>query len=164
MTQPTEIHDNLLIALRKIIRAIDLHSKQLVRQYGLTGPQMIILKTITTSNTSNINSKILAEKVSLSKATVTSIVDRLVDKGYVLREKSPTDRRQTYLVPTPKTKEIFNQNPNLLQEKFISQFAKLKEWQQYDMIATLERIADMMDAEKLDASPILINTEINQEK
>ncbi|WP_218188142.1 hypothetical protein [Desulfosarcina cetonica] len=40
----TDISDDVLIALRRLIRAIDLHSRYLSKHFGLTGPQLIILR------------------------------------------------------------------------------------------------------------------------
>ncbi|MDX1268522.1 MAG: MarR family transcriptional regulator, partial [Oceanisphaera sp.] len=38
-----EKHEEVLVALRQIIRAIDLHSRQLSKASGLTGPQLLLL-------------------------------------------------------------------------------------------------------------------------
>ena len=38
--------DKVMIALRKIIQAIDMNSKKLVKRVGLTGPQLVILQEI----------------------------------------------------------------------------------------------------------------------
>ena len=41
--------DDVLIAIRRIIQSVDLHSKHLVKQFGLTGPQLIVLREISQS-------------------------------------------------------------------------------------------------------------------
>ena len=41
-----DINEDVIIALRQIVRAIDLHSKKLAQQFGLTGPQIAIIKEI----------------------------------------------------------------------------------------------------------------------
>jgi hypothetical protein len=38
--------EQVLICLRRIMQAISLHSRSLVKQVGLTGPQLIFLKTL----------------------------------------------------------------------------------------------------------------------
>lgn len=43
------ICDEVLIAIRRVIQSIDQHSKHLVKQFGLTGPQLITLVEITAS-------------------------------------------------------------------------------------------------------------------
>ena len=45
--------------------------------------------------------------------------------------------------------------PRPLQEHFVERFSQLKEWEQSQMVATVQRIASMMDAEDIDASPFL---------
>ena len=67
--------DEVLKTLRRIIRVIDLHSKKLVQKYGLTGPQMLVLKELLSLNELPVS--VLAKNVSLSHATVTSMLDRL---------------------------------------------------------------------------------------
>lgn len=160
MTKNTDICDMLLIALRKIIRAIDLHSKQLSSKYGLTGPQMIVLKAIHNTPSGELSSSKLAQEVSLSLATITSIIDRLVEKGYVTRAKSSIDKRKTLISTTPKSENIFQQNPTLLQENFVRQFTALKPWEQTLMLSSLQRVADLMNAESIDAAPMLANADI----
>lgn len=155
--------DNLLISLRKIIRAVDLYSKQLEQKYGLTGPQLLILKTIFQSGGDAANTTNIANQTSLSLATVTSIIDRLVDKGYVVREKSTADKRKTMLHITESAKVLIAKNPKVLQEDFIDQFKQLKNWEQSQMIATLERVAEMMHAKSIDAAPVLTNSDIDKE-
>ena len=44
-----EISEEILIALRRVIRAIDQHSRNLVTSHGLTGPQALLLTEIVRS-------------------------------------------------------------------------------------------------------------------
>lgn len=152
---------NILILLRQIIRAIDLHSKHLVRLYGLTGPQMLLLKLICeASESSPPTSRELADLASLSQATITSILDRLDANGYAVRERSTHDRRKIYIKPTDKSIHIFASRPELLQEQFVLRFNQLKNWEKTSMLAMLERMVDMMSAEDLDAAPMLSSGEL----
>lgn len=153
-------YDDILIALRKITRSIDLHSKQLVQQYGLTGPQMLLLKTILASHEKQTTSKRLSHALSLSQATITSIVDRLVKQGYVCRIKCVKDKRSTLIQTTSKAELALKNTPSLLQEDFIKQFDEMKTWEKAQMLCVLQRIAEMMHAKTLDASPVLSSIEI----
>ena len=49
--------------------------------------------------------------------------------------------------------------PEPLQEQFSARFSKLETWEQHQLVASLERIANMMDAEELDAAPLLATGE-----
>ncbi|MCK4768270.1 MAG: MarR family transcriptional regulator, partial [Desulfobacula sp.] len=104
---------NFLIALRKIIQAIDQHSISLKKKFGLTGPQLIILQSISTDDQISVTQ--LSKKVSLSQATVTDITKRLEKRGYITRERSLYDKRKTNIALAEKGKIILNTVPPLLQ-------------------------------------------------
>jgi DNA-binding MarR family transcriptional regulator len=97
----------------------------------------------------------ISKKISLSQATVTSILDRLVDKGLVYRERSTEDKRKVHAYLTEDAVALIKDAPAPLQEQFTKQFGALNEWEQSMMISSLQRISQMMDAENIDASPVL---------
>ncbi len=41
-----ELHDQVLVSLRRIIRATDLHSRKLGKETGLTTPQLVVMRAI----------------------------------------------------------------------------------------------------------------------
>lgn len=45
--------------------------------------------------------------------------------------------------------------PKPLQDSFVQQFQDLHDWEQGMILASLERVAYMMDAQHIDASPVL---------
>ena len=155
MIEQTEKCDEILTLLRKITRAIDLHSKQLVKKYGLTGPQLLLLKIIIQHET--LSSSKLADIASLSHPTVTSILDRLSQSDHVKRKKASDDKRKVMVSATAKAKKLFETSPSLLQEQFVTQFYTLKDWEQSQLISSLSRIAEMMSAGDLDAAPFLVS-------
>ena len=145
--------DAVLIALRKVIRATDLHSKYLAKNTGLTTAQLLILQSI--QNMGEVSIGEISKKISLSQATVTSILDRLVDKGLVYRERSTEDKRKVHAYLTEDALALIKDAPAPLQEQFTKQFEALNDWEKSMMISSLQRIAQMMDAEEIDASPVL---------
>ena len=145
--------DAVLIALRKVIRATDLHSKYLAKNTGLTTAQLLILQSI--QNMGEVSIGEISKKISLSQATVTSILDRLVDKDLVYRERSTEDKRKVHAYLTEDALALIKDAPAPLQEQFTKQFEALNDWEKSMMISSLQRIAQMMDAEGIDASPVL---------
>jgi DNA-binding MarR family transcriptional regulator len=85
-------YDEILIALRRITRAIDIHSKRLVKSSGLTAPQLVVLQSL--RQRGELAPSAIARAVSLSQATVTSILDRLEAQKLVERRRSESDRRR----------------------------------------------------------------------
>ncbi|MCP3922595.1 MAG: MarR family transcriptional regulator [Desulfobacterales bacterium] len=150
-----QLCSEVLILLRKINQAIDLHSKDLNKKYGLTGPQLIILQEI--SHNSGLTITGLAKRISLSQGTVTDIVYRLEKKGFLKRVKSTTDKRKTELYVTTECEKVLDKAPPPLQETFIDHFTDLKDWEQFMILSSLQRIVDMMSAKKIDVSPILVS-------
>lgn len=97
----------------------------------------------------------LADEVSLSQATVTNILDRLEKRGLVRRERSTIDKRRVHVHLTDSGIETLKGAPTALQEHFARQFNDLEEWEKTMIVASLQRVAFMMDAEHIDASPVL---------
>ncbi|MFC3114346.1 MarR family winged helix-turn-helix transcriptional regulator [Cellvibrio fontiphilus] len=145
--------DQVLTSLRRVIRAIDLHSKQLVKTASVTGPQLRLLQLIRSQPGGTV--KELADAMSLSQATVTSIMDRLESRGLIVRVRSQTDKRKIHPQLTDSGSALLDTAPTPLQDSFVRKFDQLQSWEQHMIIASLQRVAEMMDAEAIDASPFL---------
>lgn len=145
--------DEIISEIRKIIRAVDIHSKSLSKTYGLTGPQLMILTDI--GKHGDVTVTELARQVSLSQATVTSILGRLEQRNLVTRERGQTDKRKVYLKITEHGNNILASNPSLLQVDFVRRFNRLEDWEQSLLISSLQRIALMMGAHEEAIIPLL---------
>jgi DNA-binding MarR family transcriptional regulator len=151
---------NLLIALRKMIQAIDRHSSNLKKNFGLTGPQLILLQSISAHDKISVTQ--LSKNISLSQATVTDITKRLENKDYITRTRDTNDKRKTNIALTENGKVILNTVPPLLQEQFTERFSKLEHWEQLMIESSFERVVSMMSAEDIDASPIMMTGSLGQ--
>lgn len=143
----------VLTSLRRIIRAIDLHSRKLVTQFGLTGPQLVVLNELAHGGPRSVSA--LAAAVHLSQATVTGITDRLAQHGHVERTRSTTDRRKVVIVLTDQGRQTLADAPAPLQAQFTRAFGHLADWEQTQILSSLQRLVAMMEASELDATPML---------
>jgi DNA-binding MarR family transcriptional regulator len=143
----------VLSALRRIIRATDLHSKQLARDTGLTTPQVVVLQAV--RDLGEVTTGQLSRRVSLSQATVTTILDRLESRGLVERYRSNADRRIVHGRLTRQGRAILRKAPPLLHERFTEAFQQLSTARQSRILTTLDEVAVMMGAAELDAAPLL---------
>jgi DNA-binding MarR family transcriptional regulator len=147
------IEDHIVVALRRIVRAIDLQSRRMVDACGLTGPQLVVLREAAELNGASVSA--LARAVSLSQPTVSGILERLEKRGLVQRERSEQDRRAVFVSVTAEGARVLREAPSLLQDRFRRELTRLKDWERTQLLATLQRLAEMMDAEAIDAAPML---------
>ncbi|OCX66184.1 MarR family transcriptional regulator [Thioclava sp. SK-1] len=142
-----------LIALRRILRATELFGRDLAKSAGLTPVQFRVLQVVAEKGWAT--AKGISTQMGVSQATVTSLVDKLVDKKVVLRQRSEIDRRQTDIVLTDLGRAALEEAPDALQQRFVRKFEGLQDWEQAQLIASLERVAGMLDAAQIDAAPVL---------
>ncbi len=152
-TLMTDLTEDVLISLRQISRATSLHSRRLAKDTGLTTPQLLVLKDVQQNDGTGVSD--IARRISLSQATVTSLVNKLEGKGLIQRIKSTADKRRTDITLSATGQDLIDAAPPPLQENFVERFGKLEKWEQLTIVAALERLATMMDAEELDAAPLL---------
>jgi len=148
-----EVTEMVVVALRRIIRAIDLRSRFLVTNYGLTGPQLMVLKELSVHG--GVYVAELTRAIHLSQPTVTGILDRLEKRGLVRRQRSDQDRRRVQVWLTGDGERLLADAPPLLQEEFTGEFSKLEDWEQTQILSTLQRVVLMMEAKHIEATPIL---------
>lgn len=144
----------LLIALRKITQAIDLHSKHLFKTVGITSPQLVILQVLSAYKSLSVSE--LSQRVSLTQGTVTAIVLRLEKRALVSRHRSGVDKRRTLVSITAEGKKLLESAPSPLQDTFADSFYALEEWEQLMILSSIKRVVNMMSAEKIEASPFLV--------
>ena len=143
----------VLMALRRIIRATDLYSKQFFKVSGLTIPQAVVLQSI--HDLGEVTTRQHSERVNLSQGTVTTILDRLESRGLIERYRSAVDRRVVHANLTKQGRSGLRKSRPLLHERFTEAFVALELSEQDRIIETLEKVAEMMGAGHLDAAPLL---------
>lgn len=145
--------NSALIAIRRILRAAEFASRALAQRTGLTPSQIVVLQII--AQVGQPSAGVVAETARLSQATVTAILDRLEERGLVSRERDSSDRRRISVELTDKGRTALADAPDVLQNRFVARFDRLADWEQAGLIAALERVAALLDAEGIDASPVL---------
>jgi DNA-binding MarR family transcriptional regulator len=154
MANGLALDEQVIAALRRITRAIDLHSRVLLQTSGLTIPQLITLQAIQRLQPITVGA--LAREIHLGPATVTGILRRLEKRGLVSRTRGDLDRRSVVVQLTDDGVRLLVEAPSLLQDRFRRELAKLQEWERTMILATLQRIASMMDAQDIEAAPVLV--------
>jgi DNA-binding MarR family transcriptional regulator len=145
--------EDALIALRQIQRKTEQASKKLAAQANLTPSQLLVMQIL--AERGEISAGDVSKLTQLKHATITSLVDKLVARGLATRRRCEEDRRRVWLTILPEGQNAITSAPDLLQETFHTRFETLPDWHQAMLVSSLERVAALLDAEDLEAAPIL---------
>jgi len=145
---------NALIAIRQIMRAAEFASRDLANRSGLTPSQIVVLQIIAQDG-GETGAGNIAESAQISQATVTILLDKLEAAKLIIRRRGESDRRRVSAKITEAGRKILADTPDVLQNSFVDRFEELLDWEQASVVAALERVATMLNAQDIDASPIL---------
>lgn len=146
----------ILKAIRRIIRRTSEHSRRVSREGDLTIPQMLCLRSVDElSVEGEVTAVLIAEAIQLSTPTVSRIMDRLEQEKLVKRERDKKDRRRVCITLTPGGRKRIAQLPVPVQEQFLDRLDQLDPVERLGLLKALERVVELMDAEGMDAAPVL---------
>lgn len=95
MPRRTEEEPDLLPLLWEAGHALQAMSRHMERHMGISGPQRLVLREV--ARRPDIQPGELATLIGVHPSTVTGLVDRLVERGLLLREQREDDRRSSRL-------------------------------------------------------------------
>ena len=144
-----------MISVRKIVRAINLESKRVEKNFGISIPQLLTLKHLKEKPDYKTTMRSLRDFLSLNASTVTGIVSRLETKGYIARLPDPSDKRSTPIVLTSKGDELIKKTNLSLHEKISKNLEALDEDEYGAVVESFQTIINFLNIEDLDASPII---------
>lgn len=133
----------ILRALRRITRAIALHSKQLAACNHITAPQLVCLHTVIANGP--LTATAISREIHVSPSTVVGILDRLEEKGLIRRERGREDRRIVFISATEAGLELAEQAPSPLQKTLAEALNELPELEQATITLSLERIVGLVE-------------------
>ena len=122
-----EKHQEVLVALRRVMRAVDIHSRRLERELGVSGAQLVLLHSM--AELGEVPMGRLAREVHVSQATATALVHRLEAGGLAARARSVEDGRRVMVRLTPTGRRLLQRAPPPLQEDFVRSFRRLADWE-----------------------------------
>lgn len=147
------IDEQVVTELRRIMRATQLGARSLARESGMTTSQLIVLQVLNTQG--EMTARQIAQSMNLTQATVTSLLDRLQERQWITRKRGEQDRRRVHVSLTREGQRQIERAPESLQQRFVNHFGALEPWEQSAILAALQRVAHLLDAASLDASPVL---------
>lgn len=145
------IDEQVVVVLRRISQAIELWSRELQRRFGLTSPQLAVLRQV--AEGVNLSPTSIGEALHLSQPTVTGILQRLEEAKLIAREKSTVDRRSVLASVTDEGRALLAKAPPLLRDQFRVQMAELPDYRQSELLSALQLVAHMLQAPETEETP-----------
>lgn len=151
----------ILITIRKIIRSINLESKKIQKEYGVSIPQVLCLSYLHASPNFQSTQGEIRQFLNLNSSTVTGIIDRLEAKGFLARLPKQGDKRVVNIALTSKGATLLKTVPTLLHEQLSNKLQSLPDVKLRQIRESLDSLVSMLDIASIDASPIITIDEPN---
>ena len=146
---------DIIIKIRKIVRSINLESKKIEKEYGVSIPQVLCLNYLHASDNFQATQGSMKKFLNLNASTISGIVDRLESKGLVARLPKSGDKRVVTISLTAKGNRLLGKLPALLQEKLAEKLEKLESEKRRKIKESLDLLVCLLDIEDLEVfSPI----------
>ena len=137
----------IMQSLRRIFKAIQDYSHEVSEKFGITGPQLWALKTISQNESLSLSD--LGKRMYLHPSTITGVIDRLEKKRYVTRIRDQVDRRVIYVQLTAEGKRLAKRAPNPAQGKMIYGLKNLKRRELNLIYDSLQKLVEIMEAQNV---------------
>jgi len=135
---------DVLDALRRIVQAVRESSRQAEAQLGISGAQLFVLQKLGERPSQSLND--LAARTHTHQSSVSTVVARLVDRGFVARQRSGGDGRRVELVLTAKGRRLAAKTPGAAQDRLIDSIQALPARSRRRLASLLHQIVVGMDA------------------
>lgn len=140
------LYDSLI----SINHYLDIHSRLLHKQIGVTVPQFSILLAL--SHESPLSVSNLSQKIHLSSSTISVMTPRLVANGLISRETALGDRRQVLLHLTDKGSKLLKAGYSPLPPGLIANFTNgMPDWERHMILSALQKLAQIMRHQEIDS-------------
>lgn len=148
---PQDDTQAVLDAVRRIVHALRESSRWAEKHVGLSGAQLFVLQALAGSAPISVNE--LAARTHTHQSSVSTVISRLVDGGFVKRLRSADDARRAELSLTPKGRRLAGRAPHAAQTLLIRGVERLPARRRSLLASTLSELAAAMDA--IDRSPAM---------
>jgi MarR family transcriptional regulator, organic hydroperoxide resistance regulator len=142
-----EAVSGIMQSLRRIFKAIQDYSHEVSKKYGITGPQLWVIKTVSLDGRLSLGD--LGKRMYLQPSTITGLVDVLEQKGYVARVRDREDRRVVKVQLTLKGQRLAKRAPNPAQGKMVYGLTKLKRPDLNLIFQSVQTLVEIMEAQNI---------------
>jgi DNA-binding MarR family transcriptional regulator len=148
-------HTDIIIHIRKIVRSLNLESRRILKEFGVSIPQLLCLQFLSSRPHQKATHKEVALYLNLNSSTVTGIIGRLEKKGFVLRTQADGDKRVSYIFISDSGLKLLNESPELLHHQLLQKLKQLPDISLTQIDDSLKMLIACMGIGQTDASPVL---------
>lgn len=152
--------DSIIISIRKILRSVNLESKRIQKEHGLSIPQLLVLTYLNNKSDFKATHKEVTQYLNLNSSTITGIISRLEKKGHIARIVNPDDRRVSYITLTALGQKLLRTTPRLMHEQLAQKLSEADPQKIKDLEKAFNLVIEFMGIENIDASPLITIDEI----
>lgn len=146
---------DILIQIRKIIRSINLESKKIQKEYGVSIPQVLCLNYLRNASNFQATQGELKTFLNLNSSTISGIIKRLEKKGLVARLPRSGDKRVVNIALTSDGDKLISSMPSLLHEQLSNKLSTLEASKLTMIEESLDTLVQLLDIEAVEASPMI---------
>jgi DNA-binding MarR family transcriptional regulator len=139
-----DVIKDIVESIRRLVRAEYLDSQKMSKQYGLTGPQSLVLRLLIKKGA--LSSAELSRQMYVTPSNITGIIDRLEKKRLVERIRKQGDRRVALITLTQSGQELGKTIPDPIEKKFVNQLADLEPEHLQILAMTMNQILSLTEA------------------
>lgn len=139
-----------LIAVRRVVHALEANARAMARASGLSQAQLLVLLEV--AQHGQEMPRDIARALGVGQATISTQIDKLEARGLLRRERRRADRRAIWVILTDKGRALLDEIPDPLHQRFTERFEKLAHWEQTLLLSVAQRLGALFDAE--DAPPL----------
>lgn len=148
---------DILINIRKIVRSINIESKRIQKDYGVSIPQVLCLNYLRDSNDFQASQTSLKNFLNLNSSTVSGIIHRLEKNGFIARLPKSGDKRVTNVVLTAVGEKLLNKIPPLMHDRLSVTLDDLNNDEIEGIETALDKLVSMLQISEIEASPVITN-------
>ena len=131
--------DRAMSALRSVFRAARLNTREIELQIGMGLAQLFVLQSLSERPAGSLSE--LAARAGTHQSSLSVVVRRLVDKGYVERTTSSLDRRRLEIRVTPSGAAILADAPVTIQSRLIASLRSMAPSERHALAGLLHKWA-----------------------
>jgi len=123
-------------AVRGIVRALRINTRAIELEMGISLAQLFVLQQLAERPADSLNE--LADRTATHQSSVSVVVRRLVERGYVSRSSAAADRRRIEIEVTPEGKALLARAPLTVQAQLVEALRRMGP-------TTSATLADLLD-------------------